>query len=433
MDARPIHAFSLAKALKLQIQEALPSSRIFLDVDDLHKVGQLEELVHATEVFVAVLAGEMRKQSPAGDGESVVEVSRYFGSENCRREIQSALEHGKRIVLLQETDPNHGAISMAAHRRDCENHMGKATCTHIFASPVVPWRRGKGFRDLSLRLVLEALFHSSLAEPAAPSAIYLGSEVERVPWELPSPCGCPSSPGVSVRHPSGHHVYVSAHNPGVHKGSTPLLQQLRALAREASCGMELAVADNPSQMRDASCFLLYLNAHTFTDETHSERLQQEIRQALAAGLRLVMALECRAGAGSVPFDEIAQTTPFHFKNDTRLYDDLALPVFDGVHETVSVQMLLREITREVPRDLGPKARSRGESQHVRSARGTLKCVESLKDMWTAKSERRLRTWYQASNDPSMETEAVGVTDGASPRGGLQLLPVRSQSGYVIER
>ena len=137
------------------------------DVDDLHDVDALEALVDAAEVRRCALERHDPLPSylpPASfllppssfppsylvqvvvvflSGSTVggVERSDYMRSRNCLRELRRAIEAKKRIVFVNETDPQHGAVSMATHRSDCPEDLRHTLDEHL----IVPWYRVKEY------------------------------------------------------------------------------------------------------------------------------------------------------------------------------------------------------------------------------------------------------------------------------------------------
>ena len=101
----------------------------------------LEQLVEAADVMIVFLSGS----TATANG---FERSEYMRSTNCLRELRSAIEKGKPIVFVLETDPAHGAVSMDVHRRDCPPELRHA----LDEQRVVPWYRVKAFAHASLSL-----------------------------------------------------------------------------------------------------------------------------------------------------------------------------------------------------------------------------------------------------------------------------------------
>ena len=66
---------------------------MFLDVDDLEDIGELETCIRKSSAVAVFLS--------AG----------YLESRNCLRELRAAIEHKKQIVVIRETDRSKGAVS----------------------------------------------------------------------------------------------------------------------------------------------------------------------------------------------------------------------------------------------------------------------------------------------------------------------------------
>jgi hypothetical protein len=80
--------------LKSLLQTLMPQLRCFLDVDNLKDIGQLEQHVRESEVVLIML------------------TQGYVSSFNCRRELKEAVRAQKKLIVLWETDPNHGALTL---------------------------------------------------------------------------------------------------------------------------------------------------------------------------------------------------------------------------------------------------------------------------------------------------------------------------------
>lgn len=144
-----------AKSIQLLLEQLLPNVKVFVDVDtalrrDAEKdrksrrdtkrnrqsgrdaessrrgeesaeegavekkdMDWMQKGVCCSSVLVALLTG-----GPDKDNEET--ISDYFNSKNCMNEINTAVEKKKRIVLLVETDKDHGGVSMSVHRKTCE-------------------------------------------------------------------------------------------------------------------------------------------------------------------------------------------------------------------------------------------------------------------------------------------------------------------------
>ena len=80
--------------IKQLLREALPGLRVFLDVDDLEDISNLEGYIAATDtVLVFISQG-------------------YFSSKNCMRELEATVQQGKRLILVRETELAKGGLTL---------------------------------------------------------------------------------------------------------------------------------------------------------------------------------------------------------------------------------------------------------------------------------------------------------------------------------
>ena len=91
-----------------------PTLKVFLDVDDhpsksglIHPKAKFpHEFVEFSDVVLAILAG---KYGPDGARSS------FFHSKPCLNELKWAVDYGKPVVWLLETNPDHGGVSLEVH------------------------------------------------------------------------------------------------------------------------------------------------------------------------------------------------------------------------------------------------------------------------------------------------------------------------------
>lgn len=148
-----------AGTLKSAMQALLPELRCFLDVDSLKDIGQLERHVCESDIVLVVL------------------TQGYVTSANCRRELRTAIEQGKRLLVLCETDANHGAISLAALREEAgklsvpaDRAAAEAVADIIEAGDALEWHREGHLKRVTLAAVAQALFDFQAATPGAATA-----------------------------------------------------------------------------------------------------------------------------------------------------------------------------------------------------------------------------------------------------------------------
>jgi hypothetical protein len=95
------------QALKKELTLLVPSLKIFLDVEDLTNLGDLEALIENSEVVLIFLS------------------SGYFSRWNCLREVRQALVAKKDVILLREMAEMHGGGSMTRVAEELERDGNK--------------------------------------------------------------------------------------------------------------------------------------------------------------------------------------------------------------------------------------------------------------------------------------------------------------------
>ena len=81
--------------IKRQLQRLLPGVRVFLDVDDLDDIADLEAHIQASAAALVYLGS----------------VS-YFGSPNCMREVCASKEANLPLVRVHESDMSKASASL---------------------------------------------------------------------------------------------------------------------------------------------------------------------------------------------------------------------------------------------------------------------------------------------------------------------------------
>ena len=304
--------------IKRQLQLLLPSIQIFLDIDNLRSVDELEAYV-GESAAVLVLLG-----SPS-----------YFKSANCRRELTAAMERGAPLILLHDADERKAGAPLDELTVACP-----AECrAFVFGSaeaprPVVRWQRIWEFQLVSLAQVAEALLLSSP----------LYHHEAALPLSLPGQSTSP--PAHAGRERIG--IYVSRSNAGAWAGAEALKQELGLAVWLTSTSPAWTAGGQPppatapppaagAPREQPTRFLLYLRRDTFEGAAGAE-LAKELRLALAARFPIVMLHENDEAAGGCRrFDPIYHSTPTELK-DAGLYDALAVAWHPGKFRSVSVRL-----------------------------------------------------------------------------------------------
>mmetsp|Transcript_103916 Transcript_103916/g.291007 ORF Transcript_103916/g.291007 Transcript_103916/m.291007 type:complete len:685 (-) Transcript_103916:97-2151(-) len=123
-------------AMQMFLREARPGIHIFVDVDVDMKDGlqaTIKNGVQGCGAFLFFIT----------DG--------ILGSVWCAQELRWAVEFGRNIVLVRETDPRHGGIEMKDFMKQVPEDL-----LHVFNNTVpIPWYREKGFRGVSVHTILK--------------------------------------------------------------------------------------------------------------------------------------------------------------------------------------------------------------------------------------------------------------------------------------
>jgi len=142
--------------------------------------------------------------------------------------------------------------------------------------------------------------------------------------------------------PYRYHVWCSPHNVGAAELMGELGQYL---------GSDVAVTQELSELTACSHALVYLTELTWTSGKDSERLAGAVRQAMEAGVHLVLAHEMPGLGGQTErhsiefaslFSHVNGVTPSDLVRDG-IYREIALPLKGGVLRDVSLKLLAKAI------------------------------------------------------------------------------------------
>ena len=87
--------------IKRRVQMLLPGAQVFLDVDDLQSIDDLEVYVASSSVLLTFLS------------------KCYFASRNSQKELREACRLGKPLVRMHEADVDHGGAGLGSLYEDC--------------------------------------------------------------------------------------------------------------------------------------------------------------------------------------------------------------------------------------------------------------------------------------------------------------------------
>ncbi|EOD35585.1 hypothetical protein EMIHUDRAFT_98575 [Emiliania huxleyi CCMP1516] len=294
--------------IKNELLQFLPGCEIFLDVDDLKNIGELEAYIGRSQVVLCFLSRG------------------YLRSTNCLREIRAALEKGKPLVLVHEADPDKGGGTLAELRSECPEDLQAA----IFEAgwPMAVWHRIEAFQHVSLKVIAEALLLKTPKYARKRSLpLYIPGEVRAkdlafhkpvVLWASTLNAGARDLAAAVVAAVAGGKISITAATPS----------RLSSLPRSSGSG-----GDDD----EATHMLLYLNRVTWAGDG-AEALAEQVRAAREARLPIVMAHENDAVRNGCIFGHFFEVTPRDLIADG-LYNDLAVGCHSAPHRQVSLALL----------------------------------------------------------------------------------------------
>lgn len=272
------------RVVKQRLAELLPDARVFLDVDDLTAIGDLEDIITSSStVLVFCTRG-------------------YFSSRNCMRELVAAASQRKPIIALVETEVSHGALTTAQVYDElqavgglyakwgfeADAPRGEALYKQLFATEPIEWNRTNHFQVVTTRLIAERLLPGGFGSTR--DSTYVDSELSS---QRHKPLKTPREE---------HHVYCSPLNHGAlalmeevaqERGFTLLVDQ----AKERNTRQDLHVSSKRQNLPACDQMLLYLTSLTWTSGAASVALGKELDEALDRGVVVLLAHEMPGAGG----------------------------------------------------------------------------------------------------------------------------------------
>jgi len=304
-----------AATIKRQLQRMLLTISIFLDVDDLQEIGDLEKYIEQSACILLFLSHG------------------YLSSRNCLREIRASVQKNKARTLVWEADTAKGGAPLSEIRdKACPLELRN----DIFSNGAEPirWHRVAEHQLVSLKLIAERLLLASpeyserrnleltvhgelltselelpdgvclLASMANPGALDLAEELRSRFRELSITTVIPhnmaehitsgnrkSSRRISGRSSFMSHLSAACSPSAVTAGANALPRfSLRLSTKPSSNDPNRVSASNQggSNNADPTHFLLLLESDVFLRST-SHELAAQLRAARACNLPIVMA------------------------------------------------------------------------------------------------------------------------------------------------
>mmetsp|Transcript_12306 Transcript_12306/g.29315 ORF Transcript_12306/g.29315 Transcript_12306/m.29315 type:complete len:424 (+) Transcript_12306:2809-4080(+) len=320
-----------AAVIKRQLQLLMPQIRIFLDVDDLEAIDQIERHVQETAVILLFMSRG------------------YFKSSNCLREVTETLRSSKPYILVRETDASKGGAGC----QELQMELKQAYREQLFdGHRIVPWHRILHFQLVSLTQIAEDMVSAFTATGQMSSL--------RIPGSLASE---------RLQFPKPIVLYISDLNPGAEEVGKEMSSRFRDIqvtstfiisgvgtAHHVQCGppseknegVQHSMPTRPVLQVPAyfdlepTHFLLYLNQLSFSGDK-GNALADELRSALTAGLTITLVHETDTDRGGCEFQVFFESTPRDLI-DRGLFNDLTVPFVAGdAHRPISHLLLAKAL------------------------------------------------------------------------------------------
>ena len=338
--------------IKRQLQLLLPGVCVFLDVDNLESIDDLESEVEASQA-VLVMHGSVR----------------YFTSANCMRELAAARRLHVPLIHVHESDPNKNGAALPTLRAAATRRLTSADVEHLYdhLSAIVPWTRIAAFQQLSIALIAEQLLLASpayeaeaeggaplymkqalaWAEPSFSQPVALYTSVRNEPAAQRSSTALSSSGGSTAREvamatrAAFDEISVVSELPELALATASLGTVVKAVAWASKLKARAGVSRLPTSFRGESTtltrWLLVVSPTCFEGEA-GDALAREVAAALALGIQPLVVYE----PDIHEFREILDATPRSLVLGG-LYGPLAIEWRAGPLRAVSVRMVAKEL------------------------------------------------------------------------------------------
>jgi len=315
------------RIVKQRLLEMIPDLDVFLDVDDLEEIGDLQGYIERTHTVLIFCS------------------KGYFQSKNCMVELSATVMKAKPIVALVDPDASRGGLSKEQIREellaaegnfekwgfadDCPR--GVALYNALFAVEAIEWNRIGHFQDVTMRLIAERL----LPEGHAP--VYVQGELTSQPAvALPAP-----------RDGRRFHVYRCPSN----AGAETLLDELGTALQ-----LTIETTQQASQLKECECMLVYLNAATWTSAEASAALAEAVGRAMDLEIRLLLAhemigvggQETRGGCDFGSFFACPDGATPHDLITRGIYSKIAVALKGGAWREVSMALMAQALAEPPP-------------------------------------------------------------------------------------
>ena len=447
------------RIVKQRLLEMIPDLKVFLDVDDLEEIGDLETYVGHTD-FILVYCSKG-----------------YFHSKNCVRELMAAAWQAKPIIALVEHGSekgvglNNGEIIsalMAAQTSytkwgfNNEALDAETLYSHLFQFPAIEWNRIGHFQDVTMRLIAERFLPDAISD----NDVFVDRELRQHNLS-------------KLKKPRAkYHIGYSSHNPGAlelleelaksrryalrlqgeHTGErkrrrfysrfgtrsteasddvdapSPLRRLgaratsfgIHAAAKEASPvrtpkkgGYVLLATDKPEDIKQCDRFLLYLTARTWTrGDEESAALAESVSTAMQQGVEVLLAHEMPGSGGQTERDACEFGSFFSCPDGATpldllqrgIYRDIAVALRGGPWREASMTLMAMALgQKSLDKDFEVNVQTRAAVSPY-AGKSAYRLVEVSKVLLAEKLFSKLKS----KTGPSAPGTSSRASDAASP-------------------
>jgi len=305
------------------MQQYLPGINIWLDVDSLTDISNLEESVAEAAQFVLFYSKD------------------YFKSKNCVREVKAAVQKEKPITVIFESDENlESSKVMTDMKNECIQYLPEEF-NHIFAEEPILWL------NTSLHFTIESV------KMIAGRLLQILPHYEKHPLLLHGGLTINKELG-PVDGVSPLEIIVCDANEGAHAVASKLHGEYNGVLTITEINQRNLVIQSAGNER---VMMLYLNDKVFSDENN--QLQYFVKLSIDAGIPIILVHEKDTSKGGRPFGTIITQTPDDLKGEPyNLYsDDIAISLYSvKEYQKVSLRQILNNIGARLTDDTIIKAR-----------------------------------------------------------------------------
>jgi hypothetical protein len=181
LSHQQLHGQDQVEVIKYRLEALCPGIRVFIDTDlsntgrGLQDLAELDAFVENAKVIVFFLTRQ------------------YFDSYWCVQEMKGAKARKQATVLMLDTDPRHGGLSIEELQAivkacpDCPQEITDEICAQQLTNSegVIPWYRAGPYMAVSLKMLIQRLLMSCMPKEGPPPLLYLQNELGLSTVQMP--------------------------------------------------------------------------------------------------------------------------------------------------------------------------------------------------------------------------------------------------------